>query len=678
MKCAPWAVSFALLLVPVGSLGARPLQGADYLRLRSVAGVWLSPDGSRLVYSVESNDGPGRPYRQLFVMTLADGSSVRVGGGQDHARKAYWSPDGHWLAFAGTIEGREGLYLARPDGTGIRFLAATQDTNSPLTFEGEEIAWSPDSKRLAFVTTSPGPEAASGDPIVITRYLYKPDAGEGLTRFNDNRRRHIFWIDAAGGEARSLTPATGPYEEHSIDWSPDGTEILYVSNREPDPDVYYNPDLFAVRVSDGQVRRITATETAEYQPRWSPDGTSIVFLGTRRGLTDLETTMEDNHAWVMRADGSNRRELGAVVDNRQGEATFSADGASVYVTVQEHGNVRLYRIPVAGGKPEAVVADAGRVGAYSVARSGAIAYAFGGASDASQALLRDPQGAIRRLTDLNRDALRDVEVAPVEAFTFVSADFRHEIEAFLTRPLGQTGESRHPLIVMIHGGPHGAQGASFNFKSQFYAGLGWATLQVNYRGSTSYGQKFSDAVYADQNGMEAMDVLYGVQAATRRNPWIDRDRIGVEGGSYGGQLSCWLITQTNVFKAAIPLAAITNNISYNYMTYYNQYEEMEWGMRPHQGNLMDVLWERSALKHVAKAKTPTMMVHGENDNDVPIAEAEQFYIALRDAGVDTVMVRYPREGHGVRESKHVVDLMERSVKWYEKHFAAPPRPIVPR
>ena len=133
---------------------------------------------------------------------------------------------------------------------------------------------------------------------------------------------------------------------------------------------------------------------------------------------------------------------------------------------------------------------------------------------------------------------------------------------------------------------------------------------------------------ADQNGNEAQDVLYGVSAALRRNLWIDRERLGVEGTSYGGQLSDWLITQTNIFKAAIPTAGISNLISYNYMTYYNQYEQMEWGAFPHQGNLMDVLWERSALKHVAKAHTPTMLVHGENDNDVPIAEAEQYYIAF--------------------------------------------------
>jgi len=196
-------------------------------------------------------------------------------------------------------------------------------------------------------------------------------------------------------------------------------------------------------------------------------------------------------------------------------------------------------------------------------------------------------------------------------------------------------------------------------------------LNVNFRGSTGYGQKFADAVFGDQNGNEGQDVLYGVSAAVRRFLWLDRERMGIEGTSYGGQLTDWLITQTNEFKAAIPLAGITNLISYNYMTYYNQYEEMEFGQFLHQGNLMDVAWERSALKHVAAAHTPTLILHGENDNDVPIAEAEQFFIALKDVGVETVFVRYPREGHGLSETKHVIDSIDRSIAWYEKHFPKP-------
>jgi dipeptidyl aminopeptidase/acylaminoacyl peptidase len=664
----PWLpLAFLFLSICPAGAHARPLESGDYRRLRSVAEVQLSPDGTRVAYTVATHDGPGRPVRQLFVMALADGRSVRLGGDQPASAPA-WSPDGRLVAFKGTAAGRAGLVVARPDGTGLRFLAEMTGTNSPLTFEGRTIAWSADSARLAFVSATPGPETAlaGGDPVVITRYKYKPDAEEGLTRFNDNKRRHIFLVDAAGGEARPLT--AGDFEEHSIDFSPDGREIAFVSNREKDPDLFYNPDLFAVRVADGVVRRLTATESAEYQPRFSPDGRSIAFLGTRRGLTDLETTMEDNHVWVMAADGTGRRELGAAVDNRQGPTEWAADGAAVYTTVQERGHVRLYRLPLQGAA-QAVIAEDGRVGAFSVSPQGAIAFALTGRADTAQLHLRGTDGGTRRLTDLNAAALEGVEIAPVESFTFVSNDFRHEVEAFLTRPAGQRAGTTHPLIVMIHGGPHGQQGPAFHFTSQYYAHRGWATLQVNYRGSTGYGQAFADAVFRDQNGDEAQDVLYGVSAALRRNPWIDRDRIGIEGGSYGGQLTCWLITQTPLFRAAIPLAPITNNLSYNYTTYYNMYEQMEWGALPHQGNLMDVLWERSALKHVAKARTPTMLVHGENDNDVPIAESEQFYIALKDVGVETVMVRYPREGHGLAEPGHVVDLLDRSAAWYEKHFA---------
>jgi dipeptidyl aminopeptidase/acylaminoacyl peptidase len=231
-----------------------------------------------------------------------------------------------------------------------------------------------------------------------------------------------------------------------------------------------------------------------------------------------------------------------------------------------------------------------------------------------------------------------------------------------------TADSKHPLIVVIHGGPHGQQGPAFNFKNQVYAAKGWATLMVNYRGSTGYGQAFADGVFGDQNGNEGQDVLYGLSAAMRRNLWIDRDRLAVEGVSYGGQLSSWLITQSRIFKSSIPTAAIINLVSYNYTTYYNQYEQMTFGVFPHQGNLMDVLWERSSLKHVAKVATPTMLVHGENDNDVPLSEAEQFYIALKDVGVETVFVRYPREGHGIRESRHVIDWIQRSMRWHEQHF----------
>jgi dipeptidyl aminopeptidase/acylaminoacyl peptidase len=659
------------------------LQSNDLFRLRSVAAVQLSPDLLHAAYVVENNDDGGRPYGQVWVMTLADGKSIRLGGDREPSGNPVWSPDGHSLAYQGRAGDKTGLVVARADGTGTKFLADMKGTNAPLPGAGNSIAWSPDAGRIAFVSSQPGPETAdaTGDPVVITRYLYKPDASEGLTRFNDNRRLHIFVVDVASARVDQLT--SGDHYEHSIDWSPNGHEILFLSNRDADDDEFFNYDLFALKPADKSIRRLSATESNEYHPRWSPDGRMIAFQATKRGLTDRETTMEDTHVWVMNADGTGRREVGGGVDNRQGVPQWTPDGGALMFTVQERGDVRLYRVPVAGGKPEVVVDEKGTVGAFSVTKN-AIAYTYSTASDLAELYTR-PAGAsggtdagrsaaaARRMTDLNSAVLASKALAQVESFTFVSNDNKFDVEAFLTRPVG-AGDGpgrRFPLIVNIHGGPHGQQGVAFNFKNQVYAARGWATLMVNFRGSTGYGQAFADAVFADQNGNEGQDVLYGLSAALRRYPWIDRDRLGVEGTSYGGQLSAWLITQTNIFKAAIPTAAITNIISYNYMTYYNQYEAMEWGAYPHQGNLMDTLLQRSALRHVAKAHTPTMMVHGENDNDVPIAEAEQFYVALKDVGTEAVMVRYPREGHGIRESKHVVDWIDRSMRWFEKHFKAP-------
>ena len=645
------------------------LQSSDLLKMRSVGGVQLSPDGTRVAYIVDNNDGPGRPYGQLWVMTIADGKSVRLGGDREPSGNPEWAPDGQSIAYQGRVGDRSGLVVARPDGSGARFLAEMSDTNAPLPGSGKTVAWSPDGKRIAFVSSTPGPETAdaAADPMVITRYLYKPDAAEGMTHFNDNRRLHLFVVDEASGKIDQLTE--GSYYEHSIDWSPDGRELLFLTNRDADHDEFFNYDIYVMNMADRSVRRLSATESNEYHPRWSPDGRMIAFQATTRGLTDRETTMEDTHVWVMNADGTNRREIGKGIDNRQGPPEWTADGALLF-TVQEHGNVRLYRAVVRGDRPEAIVSDRGAVGSFSAAKN-TIAYAFSSPSDMAELFVRSNSSAARKVTDLNAAVLRGRALGEVESFTFVSNDNKFDVEVFLTKPIGLAPDHRYPLIVNIHGGPHGQQGAAFNFKNQVYASHGWATLMVNYRGSTGYGQAFADAVFADQNGNEGQDVLYGVSAALRRYPWIDRNRLGVEGTSYGGQLSAWLITQTNIFKAAIPTAAITNIISYNYMTYYNQYEAMEWGVYPHQGNLMDTLLQRSALRHVANAHTPTMLMHGENDNDVPIAEAEQFYVALKDVGTEAVMVRYPREGHGIRESKHVVDQIDRSIRWYEKHFPAP-------
>jgi dipeptidyl aminopeptidase/acylaminoacyl peptidase len=659
------------LLPTVRIAEARAQQGItsrDLHILQSVGDVEQSPDGRWIAYTVQSRETAGRPSSQLWVADAVSGAVTRLTAQGESGSGSVWSPDSRTIAYFGSHDGRSGVFLRGVDGGAPRYLAEVRGTNHPLPGTGARLTWAPDGRQIAFLSATPGPEpeeaSADGDPVVIRRYLYRTTGSDGVSYFNDNRRLHIFVVEVETQQVRQLTD--GVYYEHSIDWSPGGDEILFVSNREPDPDRFFNYDIFAVRVDDARVRQITSHEGVMYQPRWSPDGRMIAFQGTTRGLTSSETTMEDTRVWVMTRDGSNRRELGGGIDNRQGAPRWSPDGRHLYFTVQERGNVNLYRIPVAGGSAESVLSDRGRVTAWSVGPRSTIAYAFHSPADMPQLYLHSGRGA-RQLTDLNGELLAARAVSEIEAFTFVAFDGL-EVEAFLTRPHGMTESSTHPLIVIIKGGPHSQQGPGFDPRAQAFATEGWTTLMVNYRGSTGYGQAFTDAIFGDQNGREAMDVLQGTDAALRRYRWLDRDRVGVEGGSYGGQLSMWLVTQTDRYAAAIPRAGISNLVSFNYLSYYHDYLAVEFGGFPHQGNIMDRLWERSPIRYVAQVRTPVLLVHGMNDHNVPRAEAEQFFIALQDVGAETELVLYPRAGHGIAETAQLVDFADRSIAWYRRHF----------
>src|SRR5262245_53987371 len=325
------------------------IRSADLHQLRSVEDVQLSPDGRLIAYVVSNRERPGRPYSQIWVATAASGETHLLGAPTETGSGPRWSPDGQWLAYFGSDGNRSGIVIRKPDGSGTKFVAEVQGSNHPVPGTGERLSWAPDNQRIAFVSATPGPESneagPAGDPIVITRYLYRTTGADGSSYFSDNRRLHVFIADVGSGAVKQLTDGT--YNEHSVDWSPTGAEILFVSNREPDADRFFNHDIYAVRVSDSRIRALTNDEPVVYRPRWSSDGKMVAYQGTRRGLTSSETTMEDTHTWVMNADGSGQRELAASIDNRHGAPDWSNDGRFVYFTVQERGSVRLYRVALA-------------------------------------------------------------------------------------------------------------------------------------------------------------------------------------------------------------------------------------------------------------------------------------------------------------------------------------------
>jgi dipeptidyl aminopeptidase/acylaminoacyl peptidase len=668
--------------VPPASTGPT-LQIDDLYHLQTAGGAELSPDEKYAIYSIRHTDSAGRPQARAMLIDLATKQSSPVSNGQNAgggargaAGGAHWSPDGQWIAFQGSAGGQSGLWVARPDGSESTFLAPVEQTNGPLPGTGNRISWSPDSKQIAYISATPGPEpSANGDPHVITRYLYKPTASEGVNPYNDNRRLHVFVVNVATKEIRQLT--TGDYYEHSIQWSPKGDVILFESNRQKNPDQDFNYDIFTVRVADGSIQRLTKSVGPKYDAVWSPDGSLIAFTHTVRPITSMETTGEDTHLWVMNADGSNPHLLPGQLDLRYGAPQWSADGTWIYNTVQDHGHVRLIKTPVGGGVPQEIIGGKGSISGFSLGKDGSVVYDYTTpSSPANLYLLAAGQGTPEQLTDLNKEFLSSKTIAPVVAVNFKSFDGT-PVEAFLTEPVNLADNpAPHsvPLIVNIHGGPHGQQGPEFNIGAQIYAGHGFATLMVNYRGSTGYGQKFEDKIISDQDGGEGKDVLAAVDAALEKYKWIDPNRLGIEGGSYGGQLTDWLITQTTRFKAAIPTAGISNLVSFNYLSYYHDYMPSEYDGYFNTPARKDLLWDRSALRYADRVKTPVLFIHGANDNDVPTEQAEEYFIALKDAGVDTVMVLYPGEGHGLAQTAHIADKTKRSLEWYDTHFAEASEP----
>jgi dipeptidyl aminopeptidase/acylaminoacyl peptidase len=258
--------------------------------------------------------------------------------------------------------------------------------------------------------------------------------------------------------------------------------------------------------------------------------------------------------------------------------------------------------------------------------------------------------------------MRSVLISVPEKLNFNSFDGT-QIQGWLIKPIGWREGQRYPLILNIHGGPHGMYGYAFNPTFQVYAARGYAVLYLNPRGSNGYGQKFSDGTLREWGGGDYKDLMMGVDEALRRFTWIDPQRMGVTGGSYGGFMTNWIVTQTPRFKAAVAVASLSNLISFYGTSLYQDLIHAEFGL---PWDDYDQLWRWSPLRYVRQAQTPTLLLHGEEDNDVHITQAEEMYMALRRRGVETQLVRYPREGHGFQEPRHRVDALERTISWFDK------------
>lgn len=694
----------------------------DILRVANVSDAQISPNGQWVVYTVttvEGNDSVSTLWLARVSPNLVNhptstlpptsqhhpttdrpderSSSVPLLAGDWNASNPRWSPDSMKIAFLSQRNTQRGLWVVNLNSREPLFIAGVLSTNFFITYAGEPLAWAPDSRRIAYVsateelTEPPDGFKSHDDPRVIDRIQYK-----SRTSFSDERRTHV-WITAIDKpEPRQLT--SGYFYDHAITFNPSGDEIAFLSNREPDPDANNNSDIFAVDMH-GEVRRITDTQGCEYEPSWSPDGKWIAYTATQRDVTTIDSVAEDTHVWLISAAGSSRRELTGNQDRRARAPRWVADGSSILYLAGDRGSTTIYRVDIASRHIEAFTlqADAAevthgvfmddkqvsgevrrafQVSNFSIAtrpiRSGAIGrsdYARPIAFTLSDNILPTEiyiaAGATLPISrpSAHNKFISSMQLRPSEEINFKSFDGAL-VQGWLIRPVDWREDRKYPLILSIHGGPHGMYGWAFNSAFQVYAARGYAVLYFNPRGSSGYGQKVSDGTLNEWGGGDYKDLIAGVDEALRKYPWIDQNRLGVTGGSYGGFMTNWIITQTPRFRAAVSAASVSNLVSFYSTSLYQDLIHAEFGGFPWDN--YDLLWQWSPLRYVKQAQTPTLFIHGEQDNDVHITQAEEMYTALKRRGVETVLVRYPREGHGLREPKHRVDVLERTLAWFDR------------
>jgi dipeptidyl aminopeptidase/acylaminoacyl peptidase len=653
----------------------------DLYAFRFLTDAQLSPDGERVAFVVRTVAPEHDGYRSAIWLVPFDGSSEPVrftsGPGQDTLPR--WSQDGHTLAFVSDRAASEkgdgkkrkpkNVFVLSRGGGEARQLTSFDD-------DCGDLAWSPDGRRLAFTVKDAKPEGAEDDgPRVYERMRYKTDEGF----LSDQRRKHIWLVDAAGGEPGRLTD--GDWDDGQLAWSPDGTEIAFISNRTAERERNTVADIHAVSVRDGATRRVT-NELGQYgNPSWSADGATIACYGVEKALGSAAKNV---HLWLHPAAGGGRgtdllagwdRTVGSVVmsDMRAQvhtlPPTWSADGGRVIFVGSDQGAANVYSVPASGGEVRAETLGAHQVVSLSLAGDRRrFACVFSNATCPGDVAAGELGNGLRCLTDLNGELLRTRHVTPPERVEFKGAD-GWMVEGWLMKPRGFDAAKKWPLVLEIHGGPHSTYGNGFFHEFQVLTGRGYGILYTNPRGSHAYGEKFSTACVGDWGGKDYEDLMAGVDHALGTG-WVDEKRVYVTGGSYGGFMTNWIIGHTTRFRAAATQRSISNNISaFGTSDIGWHFWEHEMGDATPWRNA-NKLVERSPLTYVPKVKTPLLILHAERDLRCPIEQAEQFFIALRLHGVETTFVRFPEDNHDLTRGgkpRNRVEHAKRIADWFDAH-----------
>jgi dipeptidyl aminopeptidase/acylaminoacyl peptidase len=636
----------------------------DQYAIKRVGSPEVSPDGEWVAYTVSTtNLKKDESATQIWMVSTHGGDPIPLSMSGESASSPKWSPDGTFLSFTAT----------RGEGarSQIWLLDRRGGEAQPLTDIKQGVGdyeWSPDGSKLLLTLRDPdstedsgGKDSRSGvrKPWVIDRLQTKRDGTGYLT---DTRKNHLYVFDV---KSKTLTQITsGRWDEGSPAWSPDGSRVAFVSNRTEDPDANSNSDIWVVSAGNtdlgGTLIRITDYEGGDGAPAWSPDGKWIAYT---TGINDPRfSAFETSHLALRASDGSGeRRVLTEALDRNVGSPEFTSDGGGILVTVGDEGEGHVARIDVATGAVTRPVDGEIQASGFSVGPHGLLATVISNYDMPGEVFVQ--RGEERtQLTHVNDSIMGAIQLAEVRNVHFNSEDGT-EIEGWVFFPPGFQQGARYPTLLRIHGGPNGNFGVGFNTEAQILAAHGYLVFITNPRGSSGYGREFGFALWQKWGIPDFQDVMAGVDHVIDQG-WADPDRLGVGGWSYGGILTNYVITKTNRFKAAISGASMGLLVANFGHDHYQLGNEREWG-NPWENRQ---LWESlSPWNNVEKVTTPTLFMGGESDWNVPILNSEQWYQALKRRGIDTRLVVYPGQPHGLRIPSYNVHRYKEYLAWYDKY-----------
>ncbi|MCA1577320.1 MAG: S9 family peptidase [Acidobacteria bacterium] len=646
-----------LVVLFVSAASAQTWTPEMQLKLKAVGQPRVSPDGSRVLYTVNEAvmaADKSEFVTQIWIATVATKQSTQLTFGEKSSTNPKWSPDGKWIAFlSNRKDNRNNLYRLSMEGGEAEPLT---DLKSGVS----NFEWSPDGRHIAYTMSDPKTEDEE-----------KNDKGKNDFRWVDENlkmaRLYVVPVqkDANGKrEPRKLT--TGNYHVGQFDWAPDSSRIAFSHSKSPVANDWPTADASIVEVASGNVSVLANSPGAEDSPFYSPDGKSIAVVVS----DNPPRWAQSGTIQIFPATGGQPKSLMASYDGQPGIAGWSADSKRIYFTEAKGTGTQLYALDVAANRIEEIKTTPAVLGGMNLNRGGTT---FGFTRQTSDTPADAYIASVNEFTPVQITRVNaGSNIPPVgrtEVIRWKSKDGK-EIEGLLTYPVGYQAGQRVPLILNIHGGPAGVFVQTFlggrgSYPLATFASRGYAILRPNPRGSSGYGVEFRRANTKDWGVGDYQDLMTGVDRVIEMGV-ADPERLGVMGWSYGGFMTSWIVTQTNRFKAASAGAPVTNLMSFNGTADIPAFVPDYFGGQFWE--LLDVYQKHSPIFNVKNVTTPTMIQHGEADVRVPISQGYEFYNALKVKGVPTRMLVLPRQPHGPNEPKMQLAAMNANLEWFEKHI----------